>query len=226
MDKGPGEKLSLKISRSKLVKLADMIVIDEISLVPPDLFDSVVLSIQKAEEVTGKKKKLVVLGDMLQLAPTLPRDSPHRRLLEAYYGTSHDNWMAFMGHCWDECCFETVLLTEAMRQKNEEFVRSQSGYFYRRNLYGEEVLRSDYDIVFPADSDVYLGVAVARRYDTPLDVLYGWVQFHRDEGGAVSFVTSALDLTGDSVVVGGIPEPSSALLLLVGFGLLATRRKR
>ena len=108
---------------------------------------------------------------------------------------------------------------------NEEFVRSQSGYFYRRNLYGEEVLRSDYDIVFPADSDVYLGVAVARRYDTPLDVLYGWVQFHRDEGGAVSFVTSALDLTGDSVVVGGIPEPSSALLLLVGFGLLATRRK-
>jgi hypothetical protein len=100
-----------------------MIAIDEISLVPPDLFDSVVLSIQKAEEVTGKKKKLVVLGDMLQLAPTLPRDSPHRRLLEAYYGTSHDNWMAFMGHCWDECCFETVLLTEAMRQKNEEFVR-------------------------------------------------------------------------------------------------------
>ena len=75
VDKGPGEKLSLKISRSKLVKPADMIAIDEISLVPPDLFDSVVLSIQKAEEVTGKKKKLVVLGDMLQLAPTLPRDA-------------------------------------------------------------------------------------------------------------------------------------------------------
>ena len=108
---------------------------------------------------------------------------------------------------------------------NEEFVRSQSGYFYRRNLYGEEVLRSDYDIVFPVDSDIYLGVAVARRYDTPLDVLYGWVQFHRDEGGAVSFVTSALDLTGDSVVVGGIPEPSSALLLLLGGALLGLRRR-
>ena len=122
-DGGPGIGLSLKISRSKLVKLADLIVIDEVSLVPPDLMDSVILSIRKAEEETGRKKKLIVLGDMLQLAPTLPMDSPQRKLLEAYYGESHDNWMAFMGHCWDGCHFQTVMLTEAMRQKDAEFVR-------------------------------------------------------------------------------------------------------
>ena len=65
----------------------------------------------------------------------------------------------------------------------------------------------------------------ARSNSRTFDVLYGWVQFHRDEGGAVSFVTSALDLTGGGVVVGAIPEPSSALLLLAGRVMLALRRR-
>ena len=133
-------------------------------------------------------------------------------------------WQSDVGDYMEMTC--AWMQVDAGDLINEEFVRSQSGYFYRKDLYGEEVLRSDYDIVFPVDSDVYLGVAVARRYDTPFDVLYGWVQFHRDEDGTVAFVTSALDLDGDGLLVGAIPETSSFLLLLVGGAMLALRRRR
>ena len=109
---------------------------------------------------------------------------------------------------------------------DEAFVRSRDGYFYRRNLYGAEMLRSDYDIIFTGEEDVFLGVAVARNYDSPSDVLYGWAQFHLDTDGTVSMITSALDIDGDGIRVGSTPEPSSALLLLVGGALLALKRPR
>ena len=64
-DRGPGKGLGLKVSRSKLLKLADIVIIDEVSLVSPDLMDSIILSIRRAEEESGRKKKLIVIGDML-----------------------------------------------------------------------------------------------------------------------------------------------------------------
>ena len=110
---------------------------------------------------------------------------------------------------------------------DEAFVRSRDSYFYRRNLYGEEMLRSDYDIIFTGEEDIFLGVAVARNYDSPSDVLYGWAQFHLGTDGTVSMVTSALDGDGDGIRVGSsTPEPSSALLLLVGGTLLVLGRKK
>ena len=132
-------------------------------------------------------------------------------------------WKSDVGDYMEMCCAWMQVVAGDLI--NESFVRSREGYFYRRNLYGEEVLRSDYDIVFAKEDDVFLGVAVARSYETPLDVLYGWVQFHQDPDGKVSFVTSALDLTGEGVVVGATPEPSGALLWLMGGALLALRRR-
>ena len=122
-------------------------------------------------------------------------------------------WKSDVGDYMEVCCAWMQVVAGDLI--DESFVRSQDGYFYRRNLYGEETLHSDYDIIFAGEDDVFLGVAVARNYDSPLDVLYGWVQFHREAEGTVSFVTSVLDLTGKGVVVGATPEPSSA-----GFGIM------
>ena len=55
---------------------------------------------------------------------------------------------------------------------------------------------------------------------------YGWAHVSIDENLTMTLLDSGINLTGGGVVVGAIPEPSSALLLLIGVGLLAARRKR
>jgi len=146
------------------------------------------------------------------------------RWFNSHDATGNLIWKSDVGDYMEMCCaWMQVVAGELI---NESFVRSREGYFYRRNLYGEEVLRSDYDIVFAKEDDVFLAVAVARNYDTPSEVLYGWVQFHQGSDGTVSLVTSALDVSGGSIVVGAIPEPSCTLLLLAGGALLALGRRR
>lgn len=60
------------------------------------------------------------------------------------------------------------------------------------------------------------------------DCYYGWVAYSVDGNGVVTVLSSALDVSGESIVVGGaVPEPSSALLFLLGCaGLLLKRRQR
>lgn len=60
------------------------------------------------------------------------------------------------------------------------------------------------------------------------DCYYGWVAYSVDSKGKVSVLSSALDVMGSSLIVGGgvIPEPSSGLLLLLSCAMLALRRKR
>lgn len=57
--------------------------------------------------------------------------------------------------------------------------------------------------------------------------IYGWVEISADEDGALRLVGSAIDIDGGPMIVGSgsaTPEPSSALLLLIGGALLALRR--
>ena len=60
-------------------------------------------------------------------------------------------------------------------------------------------------------------------------VYYGWVQLLVGIDGTVSVGNSAIDLSGGPMIVGGgsalTPEPSSTLMLLLGCGTLALRRR-
>lgn len=86
--------------------------------------------------------------------------------------------------------------------------------------------KSDYSILVPGDgvSPFYLGFAAEMAKDGDISIVYGWVQLFAD-GENLRLGTSAVDLSGGSLVVGQVPEPSTVALALAGLSLLIRRRK-
>ena len=53
------------------IEMADLIIIDEVSMVRYDLFAGVLRTIKEAERKSGKHKQVIVVGDFFQLPPVL-----------------------------------------------------------------------------------------------------------------------------------------------------------
>lgn len=127
LKKGPciAEKsLKLATHASKLIKMADVILIDEISMCRIDMMDTICASIKKAEKITTHRIQLVVFGDFCQLPPVLVEGTGERELLEEYYGKPVGLAFAFQALGWKECHFTPVVLNEVVRQEDEDFIRS------------------------------------------------------------------------------------------------------
>ena len=80
-----------------------------------------------------------------------------------------------------------------------------------------------YELVDVQDPITGLYVDIARGVDC-----YGWLGFVATGGSNVELLTSAIDLAGGPMVVGGgsaIPEPSGVLLVLLGLSAIALRRR-
>ena len=79
-------------------------------------------------------------------------------------------------------------------------------------------------------NDFYMAFKVSEvlleNYDYVVgQTWYGWVHVSIDENLEMTLLGSDINLTGGAVTVGTTPEPSSAMLLLVGGALLALRRR-
>ena len=107
--------------------------------------------------------------------------------------------------------------------------RNKKYYFNHCHL-DHETGWQNRDIYSGADSEFYLMFAVGSTDDYNNNIpnpncLYGWAHLEIDGSGDIELLGSAIGLEGQSMIVGAIPEPSSAVLLLLGIAGLALRRR-
>ena len=104
----------------KLLKAADTIIIDEISMCRIDTFEYVSGILQNMQEKNKRRIQLILCGDFYQLPPVIKQED--RPIFDARYGTDIGNGYAFQSEFWDEYGFETYMLTEVMRQDDAQFI--------------------------------------------------------------------------------------------------------
>ena len=95
---------------------------------------------------------------------------------------------------------------------------------------GESTGSVDFEI--PLDDTTYLAYTVAYGNsmtgappDPSSPSRWGWVELKAEQNGELVLVRDAMSWS-DPLVIGAVPEPSSALLLLVDGAVLGLRRRR
>ena len=102
---------------------------------------------------------------------------------------------------------------------NDDYLFSDIGRLILDAYYTDPTEISSYLVAAEKDTTFYLALIVDDAD------YYGWLAIDVDSGGGLHLAHSALS-TEPGIVVGAIPEPSSWVLLLLGFAGLALRRKR
>jgi len=114
------KKDSLKIEKrtASLLKHIDTVVIDEVSMVSPDLMDAIDHLLRQARNSTIPfgGAQLIMFGDLYQLPPVLA----DKELYE-YFEKNHGGHFFFNAHAWQQSSFEIRELTTIFRQKDEDF---------------------------------------------------------------------------------------------------------
>ncbi|MDY5522196.1 MAG: AAA family ATPase [Agathobacter sp.] len=105
---------------TELVKKADIVIIDEISMCRFDLFAYVVAMIEKAEWEMQKHIQLIAVGDFFQLPPVMMEKD--RQVLMACWGKAIGKGYAFESIWWARCNFVNCCLQEVVRQDDSDMV--------------------------------------------------------------------------------------------------------
>lgn len=98
------------------ISQADVIIIDEISMLRCDLFDAVSTIMRKARP----RPQLVVVGDFSQLPPVVAGDDEAH--LKDEYGMLYHGPFAFQGRRWQEWDFHPFILRDHHRQADPSFL--------------------------------------------------------------------------------------------------------
>lgn len=114
-----GKVKSMSHDKREFIQKTDVFIIDEVSMLRADLFDTINILMQKVmenNEFLGGKQ-FIFVGDLYQLPPVVTK--ANEEFLEAY------EWPFFFnGNTFDETKFEIVELQKVYRQNNPEFVNA------------------------------------------------------------------------------------------------------
>lgn len=170
--------------RKDILKAADIIIIDEISMCRFDLFEYVARRIvyenkcriedkEKLEKanITGyvpegfdpdsvkeNDIQVIVIGDFYQLPPVLPPDD--KRELDSAYGFDYGNGYAFVSVYWRILNFKRIVLKEVIRQEDTAFKNALIDI--RNDISSTKLnaidflMRNSSDIPFTGDDSIYL----------------------------------------------------------------------
>ena len=113
-----GRKGAITESMLKVIAQADVIFLDEVSMMRNDNFSFMIKVIRKAEKLKGSKIRLIVSGDFSQLPPVVKKTE--LSILKKFgFDTSG---YPFTTSEWKSCKFKVVELTQVMRQDDTEFI--------------------------------------------------------------------------------------------------------
>ena len=117
------EKVQLSEFNSKIIAAAEVIVIDEISMVRADIFQTVWQILNEFGN-----KQLIVVGDFFQLPPVITENFL-RLTVAASFGGAY----AFQTPAWREACFNNVYLRQVHRQQDQHYLNILNSIRYNGN---------------------------------------------------------------------------------------------
>lgn len=118
-----GKKGALTKSMLNVLILADVVILDEVSMFKNADFAWAVKVLRKAEKFKGKKIRFIVSGDFSQLLPVVTKSDA--KVLKKF--KFDESGLAFTTSEWKSMNFKVVELTEIKRQDDVEFVKNLHG---------------------------------------------------------------------------------------------------
>lgn len=112
----------------QVLSLANVLLIDEISMLRIDLFDRIMSYVLLENQSRAKKNRkpiqLIFVGDFFQLAPVISQTNLDDKFLKEAYGKDVGNGYCFQSKLWKAMGMQLCVLTEIVRQDDEEFCKA------------------------------------------------------------------------------------------------------
>lgn len=119
----PVKKIPDKVK--SVLKLASVLLIDEISMCRIDLFDRVMtyILLENNDRIKHRRKpiQLIFVGDFYQLSPIINTTNLDDKFLKEAYGKDVGKGYCFQSRLWKAMNVQLEILTEIMRQDDTEF---------------------------------------------------------------------------------------------------------
>lgn len=135
---GPIETSRIQsVSDNTIYEKLDILIIDEISMVRADLFDAIDVFLRKNRTDSNSPfggVQVLLFGDLFQLPPVVKKGGEHD-FIENNYGSP----FFFSSRCYKKTNFQSLIINEIFRQKDENFVRILNGI--RSNSINDNDLR-------------------------------------------------------------------------------------
>lgn len=113
---------SFKFMVKRTLKVADIVIIDEVSMLRRDVFD--VFCMQLRDVIREKKKNIqvIIIGDFFQLQPVVKKGKFGEKEIIEKYIPDFGNGFVYLSLFWRELNLVNVRLKEVIRQKDQNYI--------------------------------------------------------------------------------------------------------